>query len=184
MSLQFQDKGIMKNVKNQYVPIQQKRNEEKMARLIPKRKVQVGGNDEISMKIQKVMNTPGPASGVSNSLEQNMKEDKYESVRNENTLLNANRMIFGPSDIGNGNTARTCENGDFDKNMNIADSNVDQYKHDISIQNIVERRTPELLTSDAGSRVFITFCFFIDISPLPPTCTFLFRINLSSFLIC
>jgi hypothetical protein len=54
----------MKNVKNQYVPIQQKRNEEKRARLIPKRKVQVGGNDEISMKIQKVMNTPGPASGV------------------------------------------------------------------------------------------------------------------------
>jgi hypothetical protein len=34
-------------------------------------------------------------------------------------------MIFGPSDIGNGNTARTCENGDFNKNMNIADSNVD-----------------------------------------------------------
>lgn len=144
----FQDKGIMKNVKNQYVPIQQKRNEEKRARLIPKRKVQVGGNDEISMKIQKVMNTPGPASGVSNSLEQNMKEDKYESVRNENTLLNANRMIFGPSDIGNGNTARTCENGDFDKNMNIADSNVDQYKHDISIQNIVERRTPSWSLSD------------------------------------
>jgi hypothetical protein len=138
----------MKNVKNQYVPIQQKRNEEKRARLIPKRKVQVGGNDEISMKIQKVMNTPGPASGVSNSLEQNMKEDKYESVRNENTLLNANRMIFGPSDIGNGNTARTCENGDFNKNMNIADSNVDQYKHDISIQNIVERRTPSWSLSD------------------------------------
>jgi hypothetical protein len=42
------------------------------------------------MKIQKVMNTPGPASGVSNSLEQNMKEDKYESVRNENTLLKKN----------------------------------------------------------------------------------------------
>jgi hypothetical protein len=144
----FQDKGIMKNVKNQYVPIQQKRDEEKRARLIPKRKVQVGGNDEISMKIQKVMNTPGPASGVSNSLEQNMKEDKYESVRNENTLLNANRMIFGPSDIGNDNTARTCENGDFDKNMNIADSNVDQYKHDISIQNIVERRTPSWSLSD------------------------------------
>ena len=144
----FQDKGIMKNVKNQYVPIQQKRNEEKRARLIPKRKVQVGGNDEISMKIQKVMNTPGPASGVSNSLEQNMKEDKYESVRNGNTLLNANRMIFGPSDIGNDNTARTCENGDFDKNMNIADSNVDQYKHDISIQNIVERRTPSWSLSD------------------------------------
>jgi hypothetical protein len=141
----FQDKGIMKNVKNRYVPIQQKRNEE---RLILKRKVQVGGNDEISMKIQKVMNTPGPASGVSNSLEQNMKEDKYESVRNGNTLLNANRMIFGPSDIGNGNTARTCENGDFDKNMNIADSNVDQYKHDISIQNIVERRTPSWSLSD------------------------------------
>ena len=144
----FQDKGIMKNVKNQYVPIQQKRNEEKRARLIPKRKVQVGGNDEISMKIQKVMNTPGPASGVSNSLEQNMKEDKYESVKNENTLLNANRMIFGPSDIGNDNTARTRENRDFDKNMNIADSNVDQYKHDISIQNIVERRTPSWSLSD------------------------------------
>jgi hypothetical protein len=50
--------------------------------------------------------------------------------------------IFIDSDIGNDNTARTCENGNFDKNMNIADSNVDQYKHDISIQNIVERRTP------------------------------------------
>jgi hypothetical protein len=141
----FQDKGIMKNVKNRYVPIQQKRNEE---RLILKRKVQVGGNGEISMKKQKVMNTLDPASDVSNSLEQNMKEDKYESVRNGNTLLNANRMIFGPSDIGNGNTARTCENGDFDKNMNIADSNVDQYKHDISIQNIVERRTPSWSLSD------------------------------------
>jgi hypothetical protein len=34
----FQDKGIMKNEKNQYVPIQQKRNEEKRARLIPKRR--------------------------------------------------------------------------------------------------------------------------------------------------
>jgi hypothetical protein len=141
----FQDKGIMKNEKNRYVPIQQKRNEE---RLILKRKMQVGGNDEISMKIQKVMNTLDPASDVSNSLEQNMKGDKYESVRNENTLLNANRMIFGPSDIGNGNTARTCENGDFNKNMNIADSNVDQYKHDISIQNIVERRTPSWSLSD------------------------------------
>jgi hypothetical protein len=110
---------------------------------------------------------------------------QQESVRNENTLLNANRMIFGPSDIGNGNTARTCKNGAFDKNMNIADSNVDQYKHDISIQNIVERR--KLLTPDAGPGVFITFCIFIDISSLPPTCTFLFGINLalfSSFLFC
>jgi hypothetical protein len=32
--------------------------------------------------------------------------------------------------------------------MNIADSNVDQYKHDISIQNIVERRTPSWSLSD------------------------------------
>lgn len=143
----FQDKGIMKNVKNRYVPIQQKMNEER-ARLILKRKMQVGGNDEISMKIQKVMNTVGPASGVSNSLKQNMKENKYESVRNGNTLLNANRVILGTSDVRTGNTARTCENRDFDKNMNIADSNVDQYKHDISNQNIVERRTPSWSLSD------------------------------------
>jgi len=66
----FQDKGIMKNVKNRYVPIQQKMNEDR-ARLNLKRKVQVGGNDVISMKIQKVMSTLGPASGVSNSLKTN-----------------------------------------------------------------------------------------------------------------
>lgn len=77
-----------------------------------------------------------------------MKEDQNESVRNGNTLPNANWMILGPSDIGNGNTARTCGNEDYDKNMNIADSNVDQYKHDISNQNIVERRTPSWSLSD------------------------------------